>query len=176
MKNATALLLCSALGLAGCAGHQGHHTMALSEPGQDAFAAIAEVVAHLRADDGTAWDRVDIDALRAHLLDMHRVTLLADARTARQADAVVFTVTGTGDTVAAIQRMTRAHAHTVATDTPWTMRSEPREDGAEVVVRAPDDAALDDVVALGFFGVMSVGGHHQAHHLAIATGSDPHAH
>lgn len=46
------------------------------EAGQDAFAAIQEVVL-LEADPDTDWSRVDIDALRDHLIDMHLVTLYA---------------------------------------------------------------------------------------------------
>ncbi|QYX58087.1 hypothetical protein K1T73_06885 [Roseovarius sp. SCSIO 43702] len=30
--------------------------------------------------------------------------------------------------------------------------------------------------AVGFIGVMTVGMHHQAHHLALAVGQNPHAH
>src|SRR5438046_3161300 len=40
------------------------------EPGQSAFAAIQEIVALLEADPGTDWTKVDIEALRRHLVDM----------------------------------------------------------------------------------------------------------
>ena len=45
--------------------------------------------------------------------------------------------------------------------------------GAALVVTGADP---DRIMALGFIGVMTVGMHHQAHHLALATGHSPHAH
>ena len=63
------------------AGHQ--HTPGMTHPGtvlpteagQDAFAAIAEVVKLLDADPMTDWSKVDLEALRRHLIDMNVVTL-----------------------------------------------------------------------------------------------------
>ena len=46
-----------------------------TEAGQGAFAAIQEIVAILEADPDTDWSKVDIDALRQHLVDMNAVTL-----------------------------------------------------------------------------------------------------
>jgi hypothetical protein len=48
-------------------------------PGQDAFGAIQEVVGILDADPKTDWSKVDLEALRQHLIDMNEVTLKADA-------------------------------------------------------------------------------------------------
>ncbi len=45
--------------------------------------------------------------------------------------------------------------------------------GAALVVTGSDP---DRIRALGFIGVMTVGMHHQAHHLALASGQNPHAH
>ncbi len=50
---------------------------ALTEGGQSAFAALQEVVSYLMADPATDWSRVDIEALRQHLIDMDNVTLLS---------------------------------------------------------------------------------------------------
>ena len=47
------------------------------EPGQVAFAANQEVVAILASDPATDWSKVDIEALRQHLIDMNSVTLRA---------------------------------------------------------------------------------------------------
>jgi hypothetical protein len=41
-----------------------------TQPGQSAFAAIQEIVAMLEADPKTDWSRVNIEALRQHLIDM----------------------------------------------------------------------------------------------------------
>ena len=53
-------------------------------PGQDAFGAIQEVVQILDADPTTDWSKVNISALREHLIDMNEVTLHAAADSARR--------------------------------------------------------------------------------------------
>ncbi|RTM12059.1 MAG: hypothetical protein EKK33_18550, partial [Bradyrhizobiaceae bacterium] len=52
-----------------------------TQPGQDAFAAIQEIVQILEADPHTDWSKVNIDALREHLVDMSNVTLAAQVKT-----------------------------------------------------------------------------------------------
>ena len=47
-------------------------------PGQDPFGAIQEIVRILEADPSTDWSKVNIAALREHLIDMNEVTLRAD--------------------------------------------------------------------------------------------------
>jgi len=51
-----------------------------SEPGQAAFAAIQEIVGILEADPTTDWSKVNIEALRQHLIDMDNVTLRAEVK------------------------------------------------------------------------------------------------
>ena len=54
------------------------HAAAGSVPtssGQAAFATISEVVRLLKADSATDWSKVDIEALRRHLIDMDAVTM-----------------------------------------------------------------------------------------------------
>ena len=47
--------------------------------GQDAFGAIQEIVRILEADPKSDWSKVDLEALRQHLIDMNELTLRADA-------------------------------------------------------------------------------------------------
>ena len=63
--------------------HGQHHPGAggLTQPGQDAFGAIAEVVRTLEADPGTDWSKVDLERLRQHLIDMNEVVLRAAVKT-----------------------------------------------------------------------------------------------
>ncbi len=51
-----------------------------------AFGAVQEIVEILEADPATDWSKVDIDALRQHLIDMDNVTLHA-AGESREPDA-----------------------------------------------------------------------------------------
>lgn len=48
-------------------------------PGQDAFGTIQEIVRMLEADPATDWSKVNIGALREHLIDMDEVTMRARA-------------------------------------------------------------------------------------------------
>jgi len=143
-----------------------------TEPGQGAFAAIAEIVALLEADPKTDWSKVNIDALRTHLVDMNELTLHAAVRTTVAGSAVTFHVTGKGRTVAAIQRMVPAHSAQLREDYGWRIAAKTVPGGAEMTVTAAD---LARIKALGFFGIMATGAHHQAHHFQMATGMGPHA-
>jgi hypothetical protein len=59
--------------------HDMMHASQPTMPGQDAFGAIQEIVRILEADAKTDWSKVNIAALRAHLIDMNEVTLKAVA-------------------------------------------------------------------------------------------------
>lgn len=67
------------------------------QPGQAAFATIQEIVQILEADPRTDWAKVDIDALRQHLIDMNNVTLKASVQSAPVPGGIRFTAIGTGD-------------------------------------------------------------------------------
>ena len=65
----------------------------------------------LEADPKTDRSKVDLEALRRHLIDMDEVTLRASATTKQIDGGLAVTVTGTGRTLAAIHHMIPAHAH-----------------------------------------------------------------
>src|SRR6266436_6057094 len=87
--------------------HGGMHGAATEPtmPGRDAFGAIQEVVRILDADPKTDWSKVDLEALRQHLIDMNEVTLKAEAAPKQINDGLEIAATGSGRTVVAIQRM-----------------------------------------------------------------------
>ena len=100
-------LVCAAT-VAGRAQSHAGHTMSTPAPassGQAAFATLSEVVRLLEADSTTDWSRVNIEALRVHLIDMDLVTLRSRAVRRNVTGGVVIEVTGTGDAVPAIRRM-----------------------------------------------------------------------
>lgn len=142
-----------------------------AELGQDAFAAVQEVVRLLEADPATDWSTVTIDALRAHLIDMNLVTLQAAVSTEQVEGGARYTVTGTGEVVGAIQRMVPAHAAQMSTDPAWHATTTTLENGVLLTVHATDPANVAKVRALGFMGFMVQGDHHLPHHLMMATGS-----
>lgn len=143
------------------------------QPGQAAFAAIQEIMQILEADPHTDWPKVNIEALRQHLIDMNNVTLSAKVKNESINDGMRFIVTGTGPIVNSIRRMISAHAATVDGFGGWRSTAENINDGAALEVHVPD-RDLIKLKALGFIGVMTRGMHHQEHHLMIARGAHPH--
>ena len=111
-------------GMHGQIGAAGAPTM----PGQDAFGTIQEVVQMLEADPKTDWSKVNIAALREHLIDMNEVTLRA-ASTERMLDnGIEILVTGQGRTLQAIKRMVPAHVRKIA-KIGWSAKAEDLADG-----------------------------------------------
>lgn len=144
------------------------------EGGQSAFGAIAEVVKLLDADPHTDWSKVNIEALRQHLVDMDEVTLRAAVRSEPVEGGAAFIVTGSGRTLDAIRRMTRSRAATGTPDGAVRMSVSDVDGGVRFVALAgnPADArAVARIRGLGFIGVVSLGDHHAPHHLGIANGS-----
>jgi hypothetical protein len=142
-------------------------------PGQDAFGTIQEIVRILEADPTTDWSKVNIGALREHLIDMNEVTLRA-AATERPIDkGIEFTVTGEGRTRDAIKRMVPAHAHELNA-LGWKVRTEEPPNGVKLIVTSTDPKQVTKLKALGFMGIMAQGAHHQLHHLMMARGEFAH--
>ena len=145
-----------------------------TEAGQSAFAAIAEIVALLEADPKTDWSKVDIEALRQHLIDMNNVTLGSEVKTVNSSKDVTFIVSGEGPVRDSIQRMLKAHADTMQGVDGWGYAAEIADTGAVLKVTPPDEAAATRLAGLGFIGVMARGMHHQEHHFMIAKGMVSH--
>ena len=81
----------------------GSQTTTPTMPGQDAFGAVQEIVRILEADPKTDWSKVNLEALRQHLIDMSEVMLKADAVTKLIDGGIEVTATGTVRTVDAKQ-------------------------------------------------------------------------
>jgi hypothetical protein len=163
-------------------GHDDHDMAAMDmgggatprESGQAAFGAIAEIVAMLEADPRTDWSKVNVDALRDHLVDMDNVALHARVVSTSIAGGMRFDIVGDGPVRDSIRRMTKSHSamtdgrdgrHAKVLETP---------DGASMTVTSDDMADARKIQALGFFGIMSAGVHHQQHHLMMAKGEMHH--
>ncbi len=146
------------------------------QPGQDAFGAIQEIVAKLDADPKTDWSKVDLEALRQHLIDMNEVTLQADAKARPIDGGIEIAVTGSGRTLAAIERMIPTHAQAIDGSNGWSARTESLPNGVLLTVTAKDPKEVQHIRGLGFIGILVSGFHHQAHHLAMAQGALPGAH
>jgi hypothetical protein len=141
-------------------------------PGQDAYGAIGEVVRLLQSDPATDWSKVNIEALRQHLIDMNSVTLRSSVRQTVVPGGIEMLVTGDPSVQGAIRRMTASHG-TALRAVGLVGVSTPVAGGSRFTVTVADTtngALLAQVRGLGFAGLMTVGNHHAPHHLAIARG------
>ena len=162
-------------GMGGHGGMHGQQSAATGTPtmsGQDAFGTIQEIVQILQSDPKTDWSKVNIDALRQHLIDMNEVTLHAAAAQHMTDNGIEITVTGEGRTIEAIKRMVPAHINELH-EIGWSAKSEDLPNGVKLTVLASEAQPLTKLKALGFMGIMVQGGHHQPHHLMIAMGQFP---
>jgi hypothetical protein len=158
-------------------GSQTSDTTTPTMPGQDAFGAIQENVRILEADPKTDWSKVNLEALRQHLIDMKDVTLKADAAAKPIDGGVEIAVTGTERTIKAIQRMISAHAHEIdqAHLNGWNAKTAPLPNGVLLTVTSSDPQQVQHIRGLGFIGLLVSGSHHQQHHLAMAKGEFMHS-
>ena len=144
------------------------------ETGQSAFAAIQEIVAMLEADPKTDWSKVDIEALRQHLIDMNNVTLGAIVTAKQSGGSMRFAVSGDGQVQASIKRMVLAHAATMNGVDGWKFVAGTSDKGAILTVTPPNQVSMTKLRALGFIGILALGMHHQQHHWMLANGMSPH--
>ncbi len=142
-----------------------------TEGGQGGFTAIAEIVALLQADPNTDWSKVNIDGLREHLVDMNELAINATAKTETKDGTVVFHIAASGRALKAVHSMVPAHAGVLSGTTKWKASAELTEAGAIMTLSAANPHDLQKIKALGFFGIMATGAHHQAHHMLMATGA-----
>ncbi len=145
-------------------------------PGQDAFGAIQEIVRILEADPKTDWSKVNLEALRQHLIDMNEVTLKADTAAKQIDGGLLIAVTGNGPTLGAIQRMIPAHAQEINGQNGWSAKTAMVPNGVLLTVTSTDPKEVQHIRGLGFIGILVSGTHHQPHHLAIAKGEFVHGH
>ena len=158
--------------------HSAHGTTTITpvgsmpqEPGQSAFAAIAEIVAMLNDDPDTDWGKVNIAALRDHLVDMEMLTTEAAYTHAEIDGGIEFEVYGSKRSIEAARRMVPAHAQELSKTVDWRITTEDSDRGVKMIVQPTETNPTAKIKALGFFGIMATGAHHQPHHLGIATGS-----
>jgi hypothetical protein len=146
---------------------------AAPQSGQAAFAAISDVVKKLKADSTTDWSKVNIEALRQHLIDMDDVVMRASAKATNVDGGVSLDITGEGKVAAAIQRMAGMHAMALNMEDEYAAKSSEIPGGVRLVVTAKNTGDLKVVArirGLGFAGLLAEGDHHAMHHMMLAKG------
>jgi hypothetical protein len=145
------------------------------EGGQAEFAAVGEIANMLQADAKTDWSKVDIDALRSHLIDMDNVMMQARVVTTPVPGGARFDISGDTPAVRrSIQHMVASHTAMTEGENGRHEVSAPTADGAALTVTAKGEQGAAEIRALGFFGLLTGGTHHQLHHLMMAKGEMRH--
>ena len=149
----------------------------LSEAGNDAFGTIQEVIARLNSNPDTDWSKVNIEALRQHLVDMNDMTLNVEviSQKAVQQGLVAIVKPTTARSAAALKRVFTAHPAQLKRDTGWDMQIVKTGDRYTLTTTTENPGEVSKIRGLGYIGLMASGGHHQLHHWAMATGVNPHA-
>ncbi len=150
-----------------------------TQAGNAAFATIAEIVKILEADSATDWSKVDLEALRQHLIDMDAVTMRARLTQSTIAGGLSMDVTGDAGVAASVRRMVGAHAPMLESLGGWRATATPIPGGMRFRVIAADPTdhrTVTRIRGLGFIGLMTQGDHHVKHHLMIARGAGAAAH
>ena len=144
-----------------------------TQSGQAAYGAIAEVVNLLEADPTTDWTKVNIEALRKHLIDMDDVTLRSQVTQRNIPGGLEMNVTGSAGTDSAIRRLLASHAATLEMGEVYHATTAEISGGARLTVTSRDlsDAStIARIRGLGFAGLITEGNHHAQHHIALARG------
>ena len=85
-----------------------------------------------------------------------------------------YLVTGPSSIRGSINRMITGHADTMDGVNGMSISVTSASDGTVMTVIVAEPRDLSKLDGLGFIGFMTVGMHHQDHHLMVARGKDPH--
>ncbi|MCS3676396.1 hypothetical protein GGP72_000292 [Salinibacter ruber] len=160
----------------GSGGAMSSSSPVLQAPGQSVFGTVQEAIRRLEADSTTDWSRVDMAALRQHLLDMERVAMDVAVEAQTPIDGGVrLRVRPTQEAArASLDRVLDAHPHMLRQETGWMMTV--TEDGDAYVLRVTtrNPREVDKIRGLGYIGLLAYGQHHQRHHWHLVRGAHPH--
>ena len=150
----------------------------LSEAGNDAFGTIQEVISKLNSDPDTDWSKVNLEALRLHLVDMHEMTLNVNLLSQTAVNNGVETVIepSTPRAAEALVRVFSAHPMQLKQETGWEMQVVKTGERYTLTTTTENPEEISKIRGLGYIGLMAYGAHHQAHHWAMARGENPHEH
>jgi hypothetical protein len=109
----------------------------------------------LDADPKTDWSKVDLEALRQHLVDMNEVTLKAEAAPKQIDGGLEIAVTGSGRMLVAIQRMIPAYAQMANGHNRWSAKASELPNGELLTVTASDPKKRSSTFAVSVLSVCS---------------------
>jgi hypothetical protein len=148
----------------------------LKEAGTDPFAVIQEVISALESNPNTNWEKVNLEALRLHLVEMQDITInvnVAEKNVESGFEAIIMPISRRA--LRAVGNVLQNHKSMLESETGWHMEVIKTEDVFNITVTTTDVNEINKIRGLGYIGVMAYGNHHQPHHWALASGENPHA-
>lgn len=150
-----------------------HKPSSLSMPGNDIFGTIQEVVQKLEADPDTDWTKVDLEALRQHLLDMkaftEEVKVILEKPIAHGVEILVKPETKRAST--ALEHVMHMHPMMLKKEKGWEMNAKKEGDHWKISCTTSKEEEVEKIRGLGYIGLLAEGAHHQLHHWMLATGN-----
>ena len=143
-----------------------------TEAGNDAFGTIQEIITLLQGDPTVEWRKVNLEALRRHLLAMQDMTLNVDVLSQAAIENGFMAIVSPHSTraKASLSSVFAAHPKMLAIESGFKMTVIEESDHFKITVTTPHSKDIERLQGLGYIGIMALGSHHQAHHLAIAKG------
>lgn len=148
----------------------------LTEAGNDAYGTLQEALQNLLADPKTDWSKVNMEALRQHLVDMNNFTVNIDInrQTPIKNGVEVILAPHNARVVESLKRMFAAHPAQLKSETGWDMKIVDLGGKYKITITTNKPEEVTKIQGLGYIGVMAWGKHHQPHHWMIAKGDNPH--
>lgn len=147
----------------------------LTEAGTDVFATLQEAIVQLEANPDTDWEKVNVEALRSHLLEMVDMSVnvaVVETPLANGFQARVKPITERAED--SLRKVLSAHPQQLEAETGWDMQVSDADGEFTITVTTANDQEIARIKALGYIGVMARGDHHKPHHWAILSGNNPH--
>lgn len=144
----------------------------LTMPGNEIFGTIQEVVRKLESDPNTDWSKVNLEALRQHLLDMKAFTeevQVIDKKPIR-GGVEIRVSPETKRAGGALKKLFMMHPQMLKEEKGWDMKTQLKNDIWTITCTTKNPAEVEEIRGLGYIGLIAEGSHHQYHHWLIATG------
>lgn len=144
----------------------------LTMPGNEIFGTIQEVVKKLESNPNTDWSKVDLEALRQHLLDMKAFTeeVKVISQKPVKSGIEIRVEPETERAVGALRRLFKMHPLMLKKEKGWDMSTQQNNNQYIIRVTTNSNSEIEKIRALGYIGILAEGAHHQIHHWMIATG------
>ena len=144
----------------------------LTMPGNEIFGTIQEVIQKLEADPNTDWSKVNLEALRQHLIDMKAFTEEVEVINKKPIPngVEIHVRPQTKRAQAALKRLFHIHPKMLKEEKGWEMKAHLNGDIWTITCTTKKPEEVRKIRALGYIGLLAEGAHHQYHHWLIATG------